>query len=43
MTNGSGPDHYDDRKVAERKEPRKPAKKAATDRRKAQSATKRAQ
>jgi hypothetical protein len=43
MTNGSGPDHYDDRKNAERKDSAKQAKKAATDRRKAQSATKRAQ
>ncbi len=43
MTNGSGPDHYDDRKTAERKEPRKPAKKAVEDRRKARSAAKRAQ
>ena len=29
MTNGSGPDHCDDRKIVERKESQKPPKKGS--------------
>jgi len=40
MTNGSGPDHYDDRKTVERKESRKPPKKGAAGTAKSQSTAK---
>ena len=40
MTNGSGPDHCDDRKIVERKESQKPPKKAAADTAKPQSTAK---
>ncbi len=40
MTNGSGPDHYDDRKTVERKEAPKPSKKDAAGSAKPQSTAK---
>jgi hypothetical protein len=43
MTNGSGPDHCDNRKTVEGKKSSKRSKKAAADAAKQTSATKRAQ